>query len=107
MNFEAQPLQKHEITAMKADPQILNRILESYRLMLDFYGMQLKDSETGLLERAEPERKWMERYRNLVRECEYYYRTRYSKTFFVQARHTTTSVSRASLNAYLNLGLSE
>ena len=68
MNFQAQPLQKHEIESMKADREILDRILESYRLMLDFYGMQLEEPETGLLTRADPERKWMERYRNLVRE---------------------------------------
>lgn len=69
MNFEAQPLQHHEIEAMLSNDEVIDRVLESYRLMLDFYGMQLKSAETGLLARAEPERKYMERYRNLVRKC--------------------------------------
>ncbi|KAI0338989.1 hypothetical protein BDW22DRAFT_1432191 [Trametopsis cervina] len=67
VNFQAQPLQRHEIRAMAADKDIVSRVLESYRVMLDFYGMQLQSDETGLLARSEPERKYMERYRNLVR----------------------------------------
>ena len=68
MNIEAQALQRHEIEAMRSDSAILDRVLESYRLMLDFYGMQLRSAETGLLARAEPGRKYVERYRNLLRE---------------------------------------
>ena len=68
MNYEAQPLQRHEIEAIREDKAIIDRVLESYRLMLDFYGMQLKSAETGLLARAEPERKNIERYRNLIRK---------------------------------------
>jgi len=45
---------------------IVNRVLESYRLMLDFYGMELRSPETGLLARAEPEQKYKDRYRNLA-----------------------------------------
>ena len=68
MNFQSQPLQIHERETMKADKEIVERFIESYRLMLDFYGMELKSTETGLLTRAEPERKYIDRYRNLVRE---------------------------------------
>ena len=68
MNYESQPLQRHELAAMKANSEIVARVLRSYRLMLDFYGMDLCSPETGLLRRAEPESKNKERYRNLVRK---------------------------------------
>jgi hypothetical protein len=68
MNFESQPLQPHEITAIKADPRALQRLLASYRLMLDFYGMRLVSEETGAVDRALPPRNYASRYENLVRE---------------------------------------
>lgn len=48
MNYQSQKLQKHEIEAIKADPACLERVLKSYELMLDFYGIRLKDRQTGL-----------------------------------------------------------
>ncbi|KAF9533237.1 opioid growth factor receptor conserved region-domain-containing protein [Crepidotus variabilis] len=66
MNFKSQPLQKHELEAMKANPTIIQRILKSYELMLDFYGMHLVSAETGLVDRCQT-RNFMPRYRNLVR----------------------------------------
>lgn len=68
MNYESQPLQTHEISEMKADPVILQRIISSYELMLDFYGMRLVSEETGLLDRTLPPRDYASRYHNLVRE---------------------------------------
>lgn len=68
MNYESQPLQPHEIVAMRAKPEILSRILKSYEMMLDFYGMRLVRSDSGLLDRANPEQKCAARYRNLVRK---------------------------------------
>lgn len=68
MNYESMPLQPHEIDLMKSNPQILERVLSSYRLMLDFYGMRLVSSETGLIERSLPPRNYEARYRNLVRK---------------------------------------
>lgn len=68
MNFESQPLQQHEIESMKSDPAIIERILLSYKLMLDFYGMRLVDVESGLIDRSLPPRNYATRYRNLVRE---------------------------------------
>ena len=68
MNYESQPLQVHEINAMKSDPVIIERIIESYKLMLDFYGMRLISAETGLVGRALPPRNSAARYYNLVRE---------------------------------------
>ncbi|OSD07496.1 hypothetical protein PYCCODRAFT_1430743 [Trametes coccinea BRFM310] len=64
MNYEAQPLQKHEITLMKADEAILERLHRSYTMMLGFYGMELVSRDTGELRRAD---NWEERYRNLCR----------------------------------------
>jgi len=74
MNYESQPLQVHEVNAMKADPVIIERIIESYKLMLDFYGMRLNSSETGLVGRALPPRNYAARYYNLVRSSHNYLR---------------------------------
>jgi len=74
MNFNSQPLQTHEIESMKADPIILERVVRSYQLMLDFYGMHLVSEETGLVDRALPPRYFAPRYRNLVRSSHNYLR---------------------------------
>ncbi|EKM79455.1 hypothetical protein AGABI1DRAFT_85306 [Agaricus bisporus var. burnettii JB137-S8] len=66
MNAESQPLQPHEIKAMKTDPEIIRRIIRSYELILDFYGMRLISQETGLLGRSLPPRDFVARYNNLV-----------------------------------------
>ncbi|KII90568.1 hypothetical protein PLICRDRAFT_39145 [Plicaturopsis crispa FD-325 SS-3] len=67
MNFESQPLQKHEIASMKADSAIIDRLVSSYTLMLDFYGMRLVSRDTGLVDRSLPPRDYARQYRNLVR----------------------------------------
>lgn len=51
---------------MKANPVIMQRVVKSYELMLDFYGMRLVSRETGLLGRVLPPRNYEIRYRNLV-----------------------------------------
>jgi hypothetical protein len=68
MNFASQPLQRHEIRLMRAEPTIIQRVLQSYRLMLDFYGMRLVSADTGLIERVLPPRNYEARYQNLLRE---------------------------------------
>ncbi len=68
VNYQAQSLQPHEIEAMTADEEIIERVIKSYRLMLDFYGMQLQTPDTGLLTRTEPASKCRKRYQNLLRE---------------------------------------
>jgi hypothetical protein len=78
MNYASQPLQMHEIEAMKASPEIMNRVIRSYKLMLSFYGMTLLDEETGLLGRSPEEVKALNdisqrkraasQYQHLVRE---------------------------------------
>jgi len=64
LNYAAQPLQKHEIKAMTEDETIMGRILTSYKLMLDFYGMRLENEATGLISRSENH---TTQYRNLCR----------------------------------------
>lgn len=68
MNYQSQPLQSHEIESMKADPVIIGRIITSYKLMLDFYGMQLVSPDSGLVDRSLPPRNYAARYSNLVRK---------------------------------------
>lgn len=68
MNSQSQPLQRHEFEAMRSSPEIIQRVIRSYKLMLDFYGMRLLDERTGLLDRVLPPRTFERRYRNLVRE---------------------------------------
>ena len=65
MNYESQPLQRHEIASMKADSQVIERFKRSYQMMLGFYGMELVSEETGELRRAQ---NWKERFQNLVGE---------------------------------------
>ncbi|KAI0755220.1 opioid growth factor receptor conserved region-domain-containing protein [Daedaleopsis nitida] len=71
MNYKAQPLQKHEITAMKEDSNVIERLQRSYEMMLGFYGMELVSKDTGELRRAD---NWEDRYRNLVRAPHNYLR---------------------------------
>mmetsp|Transcript_111535 Transcript_111535/g.310603 ORF Transcript_111535/g.310603 Transcript_111535/m.310603 type:complete len:230 (-) Transcript_111535:150-839(-) len=63
MNSESQPLTAYEADEMRVDPEVRQRLIRSYRLMLDFYGMHLQDEETGAITRKAEG--WQERYRNL------------------------------------------
>ncbi|KAJ7069677.1 opioid growth factor receptor conserved region-domain-containing protein [Mycena amicta] len=74
MNYESQPLQLHEIAAIKEDPVAMKRLLSSYKLMLDFYGMQLVSEETGAVDRSLPPRNYAPRYENLVYSSHNYLR---------------------------------
>ncbi|BGP49203.1 hypothetical protein JCM10450v2_005086 [Rhodotorula kratochvilovae] len=53
VNWEAQPLEIHEVEALKADPAAMSRLLQSYRLMLSFYGLRLVSPMTGELALAD------------------------------------------------------
>lgn len=46
------------------DMIVKKRLLKSYKLMLDFYGIRLVSEETGEVKRAE---NWRERFENLNR----------------------------------------
>jgi len=62
LNAESQPLQLHEITKIKAAPECINRFKKSYAMELHFYGVRIKDEQTGELERHE---EWQKHYQNL------------------------------------------
>ncbi|BGO99626.1 hypothetical protein NBRC10513v2_004707 [Rhodotorula toruloides] len=49
VNWDAQPLELHEIEGIKSDPSAMSRFLESYRIMLAFYGLTLVNPQTGEL----------------------------------------------------------
>ncbi|CAF1373614.1 unnamed protein product [Adineta steineri] len=51
LNISAEPLQKHEIESISKDKEALDRLLESYKLMLDFYGFKLVDVNIGEIRR--------------------------------------------------------
>jgi hypothetical protein len=66
MNYESQALQPHEIISMRSSTEIMGRIMKSYEMMLDFYGMRLVSAEMGLVDRSED---FYDRYTNLI--CEF------------------------------------
>lgn len=71
LNWHAQELQLHEAEAICKDKKAYARVLESYKMMLGFYGMKLTDDKTGTIARAE---NWKERYANLNRAMHNYLR---------------------------------
>ncbi|XP_056130214.1 opioid growth factor receptor isoform X2 [Lampris incognitus] len=64
VNYMASELTKKEIDAFKKSDEAKRRLVESYELMLGFYGIQLVNTETGEVKRAE---NWKERFGNLER----------------------------------------
>jgi hypothetical protein len=61
----------HEAAAIQSDPQAQARLVVSYKLMLDFYGMKLLDDELGLVGRSPNHRS---RYAHLNRSFHNYLR---------------------------------
>ncbi|XP_063815357.1 opioid growth factor receptor-like [Pseudophryne corroboree] len=61
-NSYAKPLTVKEIKSMKEDTNVMRRFIESYKLMLGFYGINLCDERTGEVGRAY---NWEERFKNL------------------------------------------
>lgn len=57
----------HEIGMMRSNEEITSRLVKSYEMMLDFYGMCLL-SDTGLLGRSRLPRDFKSRYRDLLSE---------------------------------------
>ncbi|KAM4610961.1 opioid growth factor receptor [Polymixia lowei] len=64
VNYMASELTKKEIEAFKKSDEAKRRLVDSYELMLGFYGVQLVNRETGEVKRAE---NWKERFGNLER----------------------------------------
>lgn len=52
------------LQAFQESEEAKRRLVDSYELMLGFYGIQLTDRETGEVRRAE---NWRERFANLER----------------------------------------
>ncbi|XP_077404497.1 opioid growth factor receptor [Vanacampus margaritifer] len=64
VNYMASELTKKEIEAFKRNEDAKRRLVESYELMLGFYGIRLANKEIGEVARAE---NWKERFGNLER----------------------------------------
>ncbi|XP_029973764.1 opioid growth factor receptor [Salarias fasciatus] len=64
VNYMASELTKKEIEAFKQSEDAKRRLVESYELMLGFYGICLVNKEKGEVKRAE---NWKERFGNLER----------------------------------------
>uniref|UniRef100_A0A3B4VGL7 Opioid growth factor receptor 2 n=1 Tax=Seriola dumerili TaxID=41447 RepID=A0A3B4VGL7_SERDU len=62
MNYEASTLTKEEIKEFLKSSTAKENLLKSYELMLDFYGIELCDKETGEVKRAS---NWRQRFSNL------------------------------------------
>ncbi|XP_026077878.1 opioid growth factor receptor-like [Carassius auratus] len=63
-NLRAHELTKKEIKLFRKDKQAKSKLVKSYKLMLDFYGIRLADESTGEVERAP---NWKDRFKNLNR----------------------------------------
>jgi hypothetical protein len=94
MNYESQPLQKHERESMRTDPAVVERVVKSYQLMLDFYGMRLVDVGTGLVDRSLPPRNYAARYQNLIRACTPAYVITIAHSVFLGSSHNNLRISR-------------
>ena len=64
LNSHAQPLQKHEIEKLKSNEEVRGRLIKSYELMLDFFGMKLANLDTGEIARSEENQKQQYRLLN-------------------------------------------
>ncbi|XP_069099283.1 opioid growth factor receptor isoform X2 [Pleurodeles waltl] len=53
MNWNATPLSKKELEVFKERAEVKERFVRAYKLMLDFYGIELLDEQTGKLVRAQ------------------------------------------------------
>ncbi|XP_067286883.1 opioid growth factor receptor-like [Pseudorasbora parva] len=64
VNWDAHVLTKNEIKAFRKDEAAKMKLVKSYKLMLDFYGIRLVNETTGEVKRAD---NWKERFSNLNR----------------------------------------
>lgn len=63
-NPACQRLQLHEAQSMKQDPVVQARLMRSYKMMLDFFGLELLDEAKGVVDKAPH---WEIRFLNLNR----------------------------------------
>ncbi|KAL4224936.1 hypothetical protein ACF0H5_015632 [Mactra antiquata] len=71
LNMHAQELQLHEIEKLKKNKTARKRVLTSYKMMLDFYGMELLNEKDGIIGRAD---NWRDRFQHLNRSYHNYLR---------------------------------
>ncbi|XP_050979133.1 opioid growth factor receptor-like [Labeo rohita] len=64
VNWRAHVLKKKEIKLFRNDEKVKKKLVKSYKLMLDFYGIHLVDQSTGEVARAS---NWEQRFRHLNR----------------------------------------
>ncbi|CAO2577325.1 Opioid growth factor receptor [Lemmus lemmus] len=64
VNWHAKPLTLKEVEAFKSCKEVKDRLVQAYELMLGFYGIHLKDRNTGIVCRAP---NFESRFRNLNR----------------------------------------
>jgi hypothetical protein len=64
MNSMSAALSKHEAKLIREDFYAAVRVVTSYRMMLNFYGLRLVDETTGEIERCP--HIWQNRYKNLI-----------------------------------------
>ncbi|XP_052234368.1 opioid growth factor receptor-like protein 1 [Dreissena polymorpha] len=62
-NFSAQQLYPHEAETIRNDDVMNARVLRAYKMMLDFFGMELVDERSGMIRRCAAN--WKERYAHL------------------------------------------
>ncbi|XP_069351988.1 opioid growth factor receptor isoform X1 [Eulemur rufifrons] len=62
VNWHAKPLTLKEVEAFKSSREIRERFVQAYELMLGFYGIRLKDRDTGAVCRAQ---NYQKRFQNL------------------------------------------
>nr|XP_012628373.1 opioid growth factor receptor isoform X1 [Microcebus murinus]XP_020137437.1 opioid growth factor receptor isoform X1 [Microcebus murinus] len=62
VNWHAKPLTLKEVEAFKSSPEIRERLVQAYELMLGFYGIRLQDRDTGAVCRAQ---NYQKRFQNL------------------------------------------
>jgi len=72
MNSESQPLTENEAKMMRSSDEIAQRLIKSYQLMLDFYGIELVNAKTGQLKRNE--KNYERRFAHLNRSFHNYLR---------------------------------
>jgi len=76
LNHYADPLQTHEAKIIRSDPQMQSRLVQSLKLMLDFYGMQVDETSSNplLIVRHPDPLVCAEQYRNLCESWHNYLR---------------------------------
>lgn len=63
MYFKGLSPLKFFLQAIKEDNAASQRVLKAYKMMLDFYGMELVSDITGTVQRCK--KNWKERYKHL------------------------------------------